>query len=58
MCLAISNPKIWLRDITKKEPEIWITENKISLDATLRMSLPRMLNNISDNDKPFQASFY
>jgi CHAT domain-containing protein len=58
VALALNQAETWLRDISKQELEIWIIENKISLDASLRIALRRRLNKIVDGDQPFQSPFY
>ncbi|MBD2337424.1 CHAT domain-containing protein [Calothrix sp. FACHB-156] len=58
IAVALNQAQIWLRNISKKELQIWIAENQIQLDATLMMSLRRRLNNILDDDKPFQSPFH
>jgi CHAT domain-containing protein len=58
VAVALNQAQIWLRNISKKELQIWIAENQIQLDATLMMSLRRRLNNILDDDKPFQSPFH
>ncbi len=56
--VALNQAQLWLRNISKKELQIWIASNQIKLDKTLMMSLRRRLNNILDDDKPFQSSFH
>ncbi|MEG4442056.1 CHAT domain-containing protein [Microcoleus sp. AT9_B5] len=58
VAIALNQAQIWLRNLTKKELQEWISENKISLDATLNMSLRRRLHNISDNEQPFKSPFH
>ncbi|MBD2514707.1 CHAT domain-containing protein [Nostoc sp. FACHB-973] len=56
--VALNQAQIWLRNISKKELQIWIAENQIQLDATLSMSLRRRLHNLLDDDKPFRSPFH
>jgi len=58
VAIALNQAQVWLRNLTKKELQEWISENKISLDATLKMSLRRRLNKISDNEQPFKSPFH
>ncbi|MEH2093480.1 CHAT domain-containing protein [Nostoc sp.] len=58
VAVALNQAQIWLRNISKKELQIWIAENQIQLDATLSMSLRRRLHNLLDDDKPFQSPFH
>jgi CHAT domain-containing protein len=58
VAIALNQAQIWLRNLTKKELQEWISENKISLDATLNISLRRRLHNISDNEQPFKSPFH
>jgi len=58
VAIALNQAQIWLRNLTKKELQEWISENKISLDATLNISLRRRLHKISDNEQPFRSPFY
>jgi CHAT domain-containing protein len=58
VALALNQAQIWLRNLTKKELQEWISENKISLDATLNMSLRRRLHKMSDNEQPFKSPFH
>jgi len=58
VALALNQAQIWLKDITKKELQVWIVENQFHIDATLSMSLRRRLNKMSDNDKPFELPFH
>jgi CHAT domain-containing protein len=56
--IALNQAQIWLRNITKKELQEWISENKISLGATLNISLRRRLHQMSDNEQPFKSPFH
>jgi pentatricopeptide repeat protein len=58
VAIALNQAQIWLRNITQKELQGWISENKISLDATLNIRLRRILHKMSDNDKPFKSPFH
>lgn len=58
VAIALNQAQIWLRNLTKKELQEWISENKISLDATLNISLRRRLHKISDNEQPFKSPFH
>lgn len=58
VAVALNQAQFWLRNISKKELQIWIASNQIQLDATLMMSLRRRLNNILDDEKPFQSPFH
>jgi CHAT domain-containing protein len=58
VAIALNQAQIWLRNITKKELQEWILENKISLDATLNMSLRHRLHKMSDNEQPFKSPFH
>lgn len=58
VAVALNQAQIWLRNISKKELQIWIASNQIQLDATLMISLRRRLNNILDDEKPFQSTFH
>jgi CHAT domain-containing protein len=58
VAVALNQAQIWLRNISKKELQIWIAENQIQMDATLSMNLRRRLNNILDEDQPFQSPFH
>jgi CHAT domain-containing protein len=58
VAIALNQAQIWLRNLTGKELRKWISENKISLDATLNMSLRRRLHKISDNEQPFKLPFH
>ncbi|MEM1171140.1 MAG: CHAT domain-containing tetratricopeptide repeat protein [Cyanobacteria bacterium P01_H01_bin.35] len=54
---ALNKAQIWLRDITKKELLEWIINNKLPINATLRISLKRRFHRLSDNDQPFKDPF-
>ena len=58
VAIALNQAQIWLQNLTKKELQEWISENKISLDATLNMSLRRRLHKMSDNEQPFKSPFH
>jgi CHAT domain-containing protein len=58
VALALNQAQIWLKDITKKELQVWIVENQFHIDATLSISVRRRLNKMSDNDKPFELPFH
>lgn len=58
VAIALNQAQTWLRNLTKKELQEWISDNQISLDATLNMSLRRRLHKMSVNSKPFQNPFY
>ncbi len=58
VAIALNQAQIWLRNLTKKELQEWISENKISLDATINISLRRRLHKISDNEQPFKSPFH
>lgn len=56
--IALNQAQLWLRNLTKKELQEWISKNQISLDETLKMSLRRRLHKISDNEQPFKSPFH
>ena len=58
VAIALNQAQLWLRNLTKKELQEWISENKISLDATLSKSLRRRLHKMSDNEQPFKSPFH
>lgn len=58
VAIALNQAQLWLRNLTKKELQEWISENQISLDATLNMSLRRRLHKMSDNEQPFNSPFH
>ena len=58
VAIALNQAQLWLQNLTKKELQEWISENKISLDATLNMSLRRRLHKMSDNEQPFKSPFH
>ncbi|VXD16712.1 CHAT domain-containing protein [Planktothrix paucivesiculata] len=58
VAIALNQAQVWLRNLTKKELKEWLSENKISLDATLNMSLRRRLHKMPDNEQPFKSPFH
>ena len=56
--IALNQAQVWLQNLTKKELQEWISENKIPLDATLNMSLRRRLHKMPDNEQPFKSPFH
>ncbi|NER30044.1 MAG: CHAT domain-containing protein [Symploca sp. SIO1C4] len=56
--IALNQAQTWLRNLSKKELQEWISENKISLDATLKMNLRRRLHKMSDSEQPFKSPFH
>ncbi|MCL2926749.1 MAG: CHAT domain-containing protein, partial [Trichodesmium sp. MAG_R01] len=58
VAIALNQAQLWLRDLTKKELEKWILENKIPLSPTLEMNLARRLHQMSDKYQPFESPFY
>ncbi|MEG4022513.1 CHAT domain-containing protein [Microcoleus sp. S13C4] len=58
VAIALNQAQLWLRNLTKKELQEWMSENKISLDATLNINLRRRIHKMSDNEQPFKSPFY
>jgi CHAT domain-containing protein len=56
--VALNQAQLWMRNLTKKELQEWISENKISLDATVKIKLRRWLHKMPDDAKPFESPFY
>ena len=58
IAIALNQAQLWLRDITKRELEDWVTENLWALNATKKMSLRRRLHKIADDTQPFREPFH
>ncbi|MEO0644643.1 MAG: CHAT domain-containing protein [Cyanobacteria bacterium J06650_10] len=56
--VALNQAQQWLRNITKKELEIWIAERQFNISSTLRKGLDYRLQKLSDDDQPFNSPFY
>ncbi|MBD2514714.1 CHAT domain-containing protein [Nostoc sp. FACHB-973] len=58
VAIALNQAQIWLRNLTTKELKIWIAQNKLILNPTLKMNLNRQLQKMPDLAQPFASPFY
>ena len=55
---ALNKAQEWLREITKKQLNQWISDHKIPLDNTLKVQLKRDFRKLSDDDRPFENPYH
>lgn len=58
VAIALNKAQLWLRNLTKEELQEWISENKISLDGSLKIDLRRRLHKMSENEQPFELPYF
>jgi CHAT domain-containing protein len=56
--LALNQAQLWLKNLSKRDLEIWIEENQLLLQPAIRMSLRHRLNKLEDDVQPFRSPFY
>ncbi|NEQ64363.1 MAG: tetratricopeptide repeat protein [Symploca sp. SIO2D2] len=55
VAVALQQAQLWLRNLTKKELETWITQSQLNLAPAVKMSLNRRLKKMSDDAQPFRS---
>ncbi|NER31656.1 MAG: CHAT domain-containing protein, partial [Symploca sp. SIO1C4] len=58
VAIALNQAQLWLRNLTKKELETWITQSQLNLAPAVKMSLNRRLKKMSDDAQPFESPFH
>ncbi|WP_155745980.1 CHAT domain-containing protein [Scytonema sp. UIC 10036] len=55
--LALQQAQNWLRNVTKKQLDQWVTEENL-LNPTTKIQLRRRLNELANDAQPFKNPFY
>jgi CHAT domain-containing protein len=58
VALALNQAQLWLKDLTRRDLEIWIEESQLALKPAVKMNLRRRLYKLDDDAKPFKSPFY
>jgi CHAT domain-containing protein len=58
VALALNQAQLWLKDLTRRDLEIWIEESQVALKPAVKMNLRRRLYKLDDDAKPFKSPFY
>jgi CHAT domain-containing protein len=58
VALALNKAQLWLKNLSKRDLEIWIEENQLLLQPAIRISLRRHLYKLEDDVQPFRSPFY
>ena len=55
---ALNKAQSWLRNVTKSELWDWIEDNKLPLPSKQEDDLKQYLDNINDDDRPYDQPYY